>query len=462
MKSFDIITLTMLTLAVGAVNADMGNWKDLYTERGKDAFVNKMKEPYIKYQNEEKNPLRSPSVRSFINKLKASNKKKMYPVMLVTALLGAQLEAKLDRKSVPYFYCKKKSKWELIWVNIEDFLPFIIDCWEDNIKLKYDAVTHVYSPAAEGVQVRVRTGIENIRFIDPSGLLKSLTGEYNTIINALESIGYQQNKNLIAAPYDWRVGADSYYLPNGIFHNLKKMIEGAYANNSNTPVVCVAESLGNPVLTLFLNTYVSEAWKAKYIKSYIALAGVFAGAGQTVAGVLSPILDGLPDFIDPNIIRTLARSFGSIAWLFPNAKYWKDYVFLSTPTRNYTASDIGALLEQQSLHGVYEMYLNNKDLTTLQAPNVTVYCWHGIGVKTPNIFQYDSDNFDQKPKVIEVDGDGRVPLPSLQVCRRWKDEQSQPVSYRSLPGVTHVGILSNERVVLDILSVATGGQPFSD
>lgn len=23
------------------------------------------------------------------------------------------------------------------------------------------------------------------------------------------------------------------------------------------------------------------------------------------------------------------------------------------------------------------MYLNNKDLTTLQAPNVTVYCWHG-------------------------------------------------------------------------------------
>lgn len=48
--------------------------------------------------------------------------------------------------------------------------------------------------------MRVRTGIQNIRFIDPSGLLQSLTGEYNSIINALESIGYTQNKNLVAAP----------------------------------------------------------------------------------------------------------------------------------------------------------------------------------------------------------------------------------------------------------------------
>ena len=101
------------------------------------------------------------------------------------------------------------------------------------------------------------------------------------------------------------------------------MIEGAYTNNSNTPLVCVAESLGkdkvqpivisskiiglifhwqdllyfkvslcdflwlgNPVFTLFLNTYVSEAWKAKYIKSYIALAGVFAGAGQALDAVV--------------------------------------------------------------------------------------------------------------------------------------------------------------------------------
>lgn len=40
-----IITLTTLiaAIAVLTINADMGNWKDLYTESGKDAFVERMK-----------------------------------------------------------------------------------------------------------------------------------------------------------------------------------------------------------------------------------------------------------------------------------------------------------------------------------------------------------------------------------------------------------------------------------
>ena len=51
-----------------------------------------------------------------------------------------------------------------------------------------------------------------------------------------------------------------------------------------------------------------------------------------------------------SLILYINNMIGSFAWLFPNAKYWKDYVFISTPTRNYTANDIGGLLEQQSLH----------------------------------------------------------------------------------------------------------------
>ena len=38
-----ILTTLIVAIAILAINADMGNWRDLYTERGKDAFVEKMK-----------------------------------------------------------------------------------------------------------------------------------------------------------------------------------------------------------------------------------------------------------------------------------------------------------------------------------------------------------------------------------------------------------------------------------
>ena len=40
----------------------------------------------MKYRDNQTNPLKSPTVQHFITKLRANNRKKMYPVMLITGI----------------------------------------------------------------------------------------------------------------------------------------------------------------------------------------------------------------------------------------------------------------------------------------------------------------------------------------------------------------------------------------
>ena len=81
----------------------------------------------------------------------------------------------------------------------------------------------------------------------------------------------------------------------GLFYaNLTKLIESTYAENGNTPVVVVGHSMGNPVMLYFYN-HKPQAWKDKYIRAHMSLAGVWAGAVKPIrlmtSGELARSLD---------------------------------------------------------------------------------------------------------------------------------------------------------------------------
>jgi lysophospholipase-3 len=44
----------------------------------------------------------------------------------------------------------------------------------------------------------------------------------------------------------------------------------------------IAHSMGNPVSLYWLNNLVTLEWKAKYIRSFVSLAGVWGGAAKTL------------------------------------------------------------------------------------------------------------------------------------------------------------------------------------
>ena len=52
---------------------------------------------------------------------------------------GSRIEAKLNKTWVPHYFCYKKSDWFELWLNVHYLAPEAIDCWADNMRLRYDS-----------------------------------------------------------------------------------------------------------------------------------------------------------------------------------------------------------------------------------------------------------------------------------------------------------------------------------
>lgn len=73
----------------------------------------------------------------------------------------------------------------------------------------------------------------------------------------------------------------------GYFIALKQLIQTMYKENGNTKVTLVVHSMGGPVSLHFLTKVVDQQWKDTYIRSYITLAGVWAGNSNGICTLLS-------------------------------------------------------------------------------------------------------------------------------------------------------------------------------
>ena len=84
-------------------------------------------------------------------------------------------------------------------------------------------------------------------------------------------------------------------------------------------VVYVVHSMGNPILTHFLNTQVDKKWKEKHVKIWAAIAPVFMGAPKSLKSLISGENDGIPRILVGNIqMRGLLRTFPSTYFLVPS------------------------------------------------------------------------------------------------------------------------------------------------
>ena len=60
---------------------------------------------------------------------------------------------------------------------------------------------------------------------------------------------------------------------------LKALIVDTYEINNGQKVVLIGHSMGNPYILYLLNKQ-TQAWKNKYIRSFISLAGPWGGAAK--------------------------------------------------------------------------------------------------------------------------------------------------------------------------------------
>lgn len=98
--------------------------------------------------------------------------------------------------------------------------------------------------------------------------------------------------------------------------------------------------------------------------------------------------------------------------------------------------------------------------TDFTAPGVEIHCLYGGNVSTVEQLDYrKSDDLDGSPTLINGDGDGTVNARSLKSCTKWQNTKKQlgkNIATLELPGVDHMNILSDNRIIKYVLDVLVG------
>ncbi len=151
----------------------------------------------------------------------------------------------------------------------------------------------------------------------------------------------------------------------------------------------------------------------------------------------------------------ISRTFESMPWLFPKPSVFGNAVLVSTPPKQYTASDYEELFRDINVPNIYRAYESVQAINpNYPAPNVPTYCFYGVGVNTPEKFIYSKDltaenSIGIRPEVVNGDGDGSVNMISSRVCHIWSS-MSAGFKYKTYNNVNHKKIISDNNVLKDI------------
>jgi hypothetical protein len=381
-----------------------------------------------------------------INKFSVGSKTRqasndLTPVVIIPSLIGSKLRIKLENR-YSHWYCDSNSDWYTLWVPSfkTTFLPYIATCWLDNISLNYNMTTH-WGDLPQGVKMRFADygGVGDVDYLDDSNQV----GIWNDTIALLVKAGYTIGKNLRAAPYDWRVSPAQY---QSDFKALKQLIERTYDMNGNRSVALASLSMGGSYTILFLNTFVSQAWKDKYIHSWTSFCSPFGGSPIAVAALASSFNKfGMPWYIlSSSQMLSMTQSFGSIYWLIPFEQLYNDMIIAITPTQNYTSADFEQLFQRLGNAQGADMYSHMQFARTMQAPGVAMNCIHGWNISTPHQVLYtSSDLYSSDATFITGDGDGTVPIKGLSICDKWQQDQKQPITTYPIANMEHGSDVKN-------------------
>ncbi|GFG39948.1 hypothetical protein Cfor_09005 [Coptotermes formosanus] len=254
---------------------------------------------------------------------------------------GSQVEAKLNKDKVVHYLCEKTTQdFFNIWLNMELLVPWVIDCWIDNMRLVYDNVTRTTSNS-KGVEIRIPGfgDTSTVEWLDPSHA--SQGAYFKDIANTLVALGYERNVSLRGAPYDFRKAPNE----NGeYFVSLKALVEETYRINDNKRVVILAHSMGGPMSLHFLHSQ-SKSWKDQHIHALVALSGAWGGSVKALK--VFAVGDDLGSYaLSEATLREEQITSPSLAWLMPSSLFWSpDEILVQTDVRNYTINNFQEFFE---------------------------------------------------------------------------------------------------------------------
>lgn len=426
------------------------------------------------------------------------------PIILVPGYGGSRLEAKLDKPSSVHYFCDSKTEnWNDLWINVKQLLPYMIDCLIDNMRLEFDPSTNqTRNPA--GVDIRVKNGsqVASVEYLN--NLQISGFAYFAPIIEQLSEgkLGYERELSIRAAPYDFRKAPNEL---GDYFDNLKESSEQLVRDRAGQRVTFICHSMGCNNMLYFLHRQ-TDQWKAKHVRRLISVAAPWAGSVSAMRAAAVGDDLGMPYLFSESKLLLVQRSLPSTIFLFPHKQAYAGIPLVRTQVADiaesipkkltdsseqqqstnsdiknpaqpnddlvrssksvekssnnefkhqsmkkqqsvYTADDFKQFFEDINHLDGYRMWLNTKDLLgSLEAPGVEVWCLVGVGKQTLARIDYVGDFPTSASQELYDDGDGTVTIQSADYCKKWSQEQQQPVYYRQFES-DHLAILKNDNVL---------------
>ena len=351
------------------------------------------------------------------------------PVVLVPGALASRLTYSYDDQSVSG--CIGAGVDEDAWMNLTTLLTEP-GCLMQRLEMRWNTSSNSWENR-HGVTVKVVAGIDGVEYLD--GPTSSRVPYYHPLIDFLErNLSFIRNVNLVAAPYDFRVGAKGL---DAWRQSLADTIE-----SFGEPVLLISHSMGCMEAAFFLSLR-DDGWKKTHIRGWIAAGGSFLG----VPRLAKAILHG-DDLHVPGLTAENAHSYEThvgellLAMPLPLPGEWNGTyrVTVNETGASYDASTVPIkLLPAFGLDGPYSA--ESKVFPgVLRDAGVNVKLVYGSAVPTPVAFHFLYANFTDEPEMTMGDGDGSVPVvSSTYPLRHWAN-----VEAFELKGVSHVELIQNE------------------
>lgn len=372
------------------------------------------------------------------------------PVLLVPGLCGSQIQYRnFDWDS-----------WGYLWLNSARTIPILKNLYIQDLQVKYSPSDDTYKSNVSQTRPYSFGTVDGIDHID--SILVDETHYYHTLIQALEAAGYSNGKDLVGAPFDFRV-TTYRQAPTTFFPDLQKLIETT-VNNNGAPILVVTHSLASPVVRHFLANFVTADWKQQYIRGWVSGFGAFAGGPEALHLLCSYKVYLVPTFSGEDM-NNVDSFFAGLFWLLPTTfGYSNDTVLLNvtlTDADSFVVT-VGNISEAFSRgigasHATAAQNFLNLLNSEFTPPNVETWLYYGTGSNTiisENFTGASSSWWKQDGAENYVDGDDLVPTTVALAPQQW--DTTFPVHWVEKPGQSHLGILEDNDWIADIVNIATG------
>jgi len=233
---------------------------------------------------------------------------------------------------------------------------------------------------------------------------------YNALIHTLQS---KFGRDCIhGVPYDFRLVGNPFYLET-IYQNMSRLIE-TQVDLRQQPCIIIAHSLGGMLAHDYLVHHCSYEWKQKYIRQFISINAPFGGCPHAIHAIQHRHKKFPYTQVDLNL--DFMRYISGLLWCMPNRHLFSNQMInqdvFHHPFYIHQLREILTFMDTEETFSLYHRHFDSKLRDMAISPNVSTHVIYSHGYPTIDCLRPHESH-------IYGEGDGTVPLYSLEVPRRW-------------------------------------------